>query len=72
MISVAQGWLLGSFTTLYGCVDRLVLAGNSARSVDFATRLVKKFAFHHFDNLAGGTTKIDPRRPKNASKQEVS
>uniref|UniRef100_A0A6A7G3B3 glutaminase n=1 Tax=Hirondellea gigas TaxID=1518452 RepID=A0A6A7G3B3_9CRUS len=32
---------------------RLDSMGNSARGVEFAKRLVKRFAFHHLDNLRG-------------------
>ena len=50
---------------------RLDEMGNSVRGVRFATELVKRFAFHHYDNLNGATQKIDPRRPHGASVQEV-
>jgi glutaminase len=50
---------------------RLDEMGNSVRGVRFATELVKRFAFHHYDNLNGATQKIDPRRPHGATVQEV-
>ena len=50
---------------------RLDAVGNSARGVDFATRLVRKFAFHHYDNLALDSGKVNPRSRKNAEKHEV-
>ena len=42
---------------------RLDLVGNSVRGVDFATRLVRQYALHVFDGLAGSRGRIDPRLP---------
>lgn len=50
---------------------RLDEMGNSVRGVGFATELVKRFAFHHYDNLAGSCQKLDPRRAHHATKQET-
>ncbi|HCH61950.1 MAG TPA: glutaminase A, partial [Deltaproteobacteria bacterium] len=42
---------------------RLDAVGNSVRGVDFATRLVRKYALHVFDGLKGSRDRIDPRVP---------
>ncbi|MEO1310809.1 MAG: glutaminase [Pseudomonadota bacterium] len=43
---------------------RLDKHGNSVRGVEFCKRLVKRFAFHNYDNIAERSDRIDPRRPR--------
>ncbi len=42
---------------------RLDAVGNSVRGVDFATRMVREYALHVFDGVAGTRERIDPRIP---------
>jgi glutaminase len=53
---------------------RLDEHGNSKRGLEFCQRLVNKFNFHNFDNLINcdNFTKIDPRKTKKSTKQQIS
>ncbi|NEQ49037.1 MAG: glutaminase A [Leptolyngbya sp. SIO3F4] len=49
---------------------RLDTHGNSVRGVEFCTKLVEKFSFHHYDSLNELSGKINPRKKQKAA--EVS
>ena len=51
---------------------RLDKHGNSVRGVEFCRRLVERFAFHNYDNIAQRTDRIDPRMPRDRQETDYT